>query len=169
MADTLETPEVTVAEIMRPEVPVVSPGDSIATVARVMSGAALPGVPVIEGGTLVGIVTEGDLVARDADVSVPTVVPFFDAILVGDAGRAFDDDLRRVLAVTAGDLMTSPVYSILATATLTDLATLMVERGVNPVPVVDAARNLVGIVARADLVRLIARLEATGDDGAGKG
>ena len=41
----------------------------------------------------------------------------------------------------------------------------MVQQRVNPVPVVDNRGNLVGIVARADLVRLIARLEA--DDVAG--
>jgi len=157
----------TVADIMRGKVPVLSPGDSIATVARVMAETGLPGVPVVERGAIVGIVTEGDLVAREADISVPTVVPWLDAIFVADAGRDFDEEMRRVLAVTAGELMTAPVYNIRATATLAELATLMVEHGVNPVPVVNDDLELVGIVSRADLVRVVARLEQAGDSPAG--
>jgi CBS domain-containing protein len=154
----------TVADIMRRDVPVVAPTDSIAVVARLMADNGLPGLPVVDDDELVGIVTEADIVSREADVAVPTVVPFFDAIVVADAGRPFDDDLRRVLAVTAGDLMTSPVYNIRASASLTELATLMLERRVNPVPVVDDDDlTLVGIVSRADLVRIVATLEAASD------
>jgi CBS domain-containing protein len=150
----------TVADIMRTDVPVVAPSDTVATVARVMVEAGLPGVPVVEEGEIVGIIGESDLVARQADVEVPTVVPFLDAIFVLDGGRDFDDDLRRVMAVTAGDLMTSPVYNIRASASLGQLATLMLDHRVNPVPVVDDDFALVGIVTRADLVRVVARLEA---------
>ena len=157
MAET--EPVVTVAELMRTEVPVVGPDDSVATVARLMTEHDLPGLPVVAAGEIVGIVTEADLVAREADVTVPTVVPFLDAIFVADAGRDFDEELRRVLAVTAGELMSAPVYSIRVSATLEQVASLMVEQRVNPVPVVDDESNLVGIVSRADLVRVIARLE----------
>lgn len=159
MADAGPTPGVTVAQIMRVDVSVVSPDDTVGTVARVLAAQGLPGVPVVADGAIVGIVTEADLIAREADVTVPTVVPFLDAIVVADAGRDFDEELRRVLAVTARDLMTAPVYNIRASASLSQLATLMIEQRVNPVPVVDDDLNLIGIVSRADLVRVIARLE----------
>ena len=158
---------VTVADVMRTEVPTVEPSDSVATVARLMAEHNLPGLPVVADGEIVGIVTEADLVMREADVTVPTVVPFLDAIFVADAGRDFDEELRHVLAVTAGDLMSSPVYNIRASATLEQLATLMVDQRVNPVPVVDDNLNLVGIVSRADLVRVIAKLEQAAGHNAG--
>ena len=153
-------PEATVRDLMRPDVPTVASTDSIATVARILSESGLPGIPVVEDGEIVGIVTEKDLIAREADVEVPTPLPFLDAIFVLDGGRNFDEEMRHVLAVTAGQLMTSPVFNILDTATLSQVATLMIDEGVNPVPVVDAAHQLVGIVSRSDLVRVIARLEA---------
>lgn len=156
-----------VGEIMQTDIPVAAPTDSIATVARLLADHRLEGIPVVADGELVGIVTESDLVFREAEVSPPTIVPFLDAILVADAGRPFEEDLRRALAVTAGELMSSPVYSIRDTATLQQVATLMVERNVNPVPVVDATNTLVGLVSRADLVRVIARLE--GADGGSAG
>lgn len=151
---------VTVGDIMQPDVPTVSPGASVAAVARVLADLGIPGVPVVDGDELVGIVTEADLIARQAEVSVPTIVPFLDAIFVADAGEPFDEELRRVLALTAGDLMTSPVYNIRASASLTQLATLMIEQRVNPVPVVDEELTLVGLVSRVDLVKVIARLES---------
>lgn len=153
---------VTVAQIMRRLVPAVGPDDSIAVVARTISEHGLPGVPVVANGELLGIVTEGDIVFREAEVSVPSVTPFFDAMLVADAGTPFEDDLRRALAVTAGELMTAPVYTIRDRATLQEVATLMSERRVNPVPVVDDSNTIVGIVTRADLVRIVARLEQAG-------
>lgn len=153
---------VTVAQIMRRDVPVVGPGDSIAVVAKTIADCGLPGVPVVSDGQLRGIVTEGDIVFREAEVSIPSVTPYFDAMLVADAGTPFEEDLRRALAVTAGELMTAPVYTIRDRATLQEVATLMSERKVNPVPVVDDSDTIVGIVTRADLVRLVARLEQAG-------
>ena len=163
MAEAQEAPPVTVADLMRREVPTVPPEAPLGTVARLMVEHGLPGVPVVADGEIVGIVTEADLIAREADVTVPTVVPLLDALFVADGGRRFEDDLRHVLALTAGDLMTAPVYNIKASATLAQVATLMIEQRVNPVPVVDDDLSLVGIVSRADLVRVIARLELAGD------
>ncbi len=155
--------EPNVGDVMRREVPVVTPAHSVAAVARIMAESGLPGVPVLDGEEIVGIVTESDIIAREANVDVPSVVPFLDAIFVADGGRDFDEDLRHVLATTAGDLMSSPVYNILASATLTQLATLMLDEKVNPVPVLNEERLLVGIVSRADLVKVIARLEQSDD------
>ena len=149
---------------MRTDVPAVPPTATVATVANLMAQSGLPGIPVVDAGEIVGIVTEADLIAREADVDVPSVVPFLDAILVADGGRDFEEELRHVLGTTAADLMTSPVFNILATATLTQLATLMVDEGINPVPVLNEDRTLVGIVSRADLVKVIARLEQSYDE-----
>lgn len=153
-------PTVTVREVMRTPAPTVATTDSVATVARTLVEHGIPGVPVLDDGRLVGIITESDLVAREADVSMPTMVPFLDALFVADAGTPFEEDLRRVLAQTAGELMSSPVYSIRARATLSEVATFLIERRINQAPVVDDDGALVGLVSRSDLVRVIARLES---------
>jgi CBS domain-containing protein len=161
-------PNPSVVDIMRRDVPIVHPGDSVATVARLMADSGLPGVPVMANDEIVGIVTEADIITREANVEVPPVIPILDGLFVADAGRDFNEDLRRVLAVTAGQLMTSPVYNIRTSATLEQVATLMLDRKVNPVPVVDDNLRLVGIVSRADLVRVIARLESMGSSESGQ-
>ncbi len=51
---------------MRHEVPVASPTTPIAELARLMVEHRVPGLPVIAHGELVGIVTEADLIQREA-------------------------------------------------------------------------------------------------------
>jgi len=151
---------VTVREIMQQDVPSVAPGDSVARVSRVLSETGLPGVPVVENGAVIGIVTDKDIIQREANISAPAVVPFLDAFFVVDAGRDLDDELQRVLATSARDLMTEPVINIRDSATLEETATVMLDRGISVLPVLDDSDALVGIVSRHDLVRVIARLES---------
>jgi CBS domain-containing protein len=107
-----EDDEPRVREVMRTEVPTIAPHESVAAVARRIVEAGLPGLPVVEAGEIVGIVTEADLLVRYADVSPPGVAAFFDWIVTVDAGHHFEEELRRVAALTARDLMTHPVYSV---------------------------------------------------------
>ena len=151
--------EARVRDIMRTDVPIVTVDDTIGTVARLMAASGLPGIPVVDQGEIMGLITDKDLITRYANIEVPTPVPFLDAIFLLDGGRDFEDDLHHVLAVTAGELMNAPVYNIRDTATLSELATLMIDEDVNPVPVVDHSLRLVGIVSRSDLVRAIAKIE----------
>ena len=144
---------------MRTDVPVVGPEATIGETAKILVDNNVPGVAVVEHSKIIGIVTEADIIAREADVDVPTPVPFLDAIFMADAGPDFDEELRKVTAVNARQLMTSPVISIRSTATLTEVATLMVDRRINPVPVLDENNQVVGLVSRSDLVRIISALE----------
>ena len=152
--------ELSVRDVMRREVPIASPAASVGDLARMMIDHRVPGVPIVDNGELVGIVTEGDLIKREANVDVPAVATLFDAILVADAGEPFAEELRHVIATTAGELMSSPVISIRDFATISELATLMMQRRVNPIPVVDESRRIVGLATRAGLVEMIARLES---------
>lgn len=151
--------EPVVAEIMRKDVPAVAPEESVARVAKLMVDYDVAGVAVIDNDEIIGIITESDIVAREADVDAPTPVPFLDAIFVADAGRPYEDDIRRALAINAAMLMSSPVVSIRHDATLHEVASIMIERDVHPLPVVDQDNRYVGIVSRKDLVRVIAELE----------
>jgi CBS domain-containing protein len=106
--------------------------------------------------------SEADLIQREANVDAPTTFAFLDAIIEVDAGAPFDEELRRVLATSAEQLMTSPVISIRDIATVSELATLMLQHRINPIPVVDEHRQIVGLATRTGIVELIARLEASG-------
>lgn len=156
--ETEET-EPLVSQIMRSSVPAVSPDESVARVAKLMVDHDVAGVAVVENDRIIGIITESDIIARQSDVEAPTPVPFLDAIFVADAGRLYEEEVRRALATDARMLMSAPVISIRHNATLNECASVMIDRDVHPLPVVDDDNRYIGIVSRKDLVRVISYME----------
>lgn len=158
--DQLEsTVELTAADIMPSGVPPVSPDTSVAQVLRLLVDYDVAGVAVVENDEIVGIITESDVIQRQADLDAPTPVPFLDAIFVADAGRPYEEELRRALALNARMLMSSPVTSIRSDATIDETATVMIDLDRHVLLVVGPDGRYMGIVSRRDLVRVIAELE----------
>ncbi|MGW1892523.1 CBS domain-containing protein [Streptomyces sp. NPDC002004] len=107
------------------------------------------GVPVLEGeGRVVGVVSEGDLLAKEEfhDVS-PGMI---------EQMRQLDETLKAG-AVRARELMSSPAVTIRADATLSQAARTMARNRVKRLPVVDKDGTLQGIISRADLLKVFLR------------
>jgi CBS domain-containing protein len=139
---------------MSTDVVVATPEMTVPEVARLMVERHLSGLPVMNGDRLVGMVTELDLIARRAEPDMPSIFAFFGGYIALGQGE-YEEEVRHILATTAAELMTTTVYSIREDATVEELADLMYEREVNPVPVLNAHRRLVGIVSRRDLLGLM--------------
>lgn len=150
--------DVPVTEIMRENVVVTAPDESLQRAAQLLADQEISGLPVVEDGELIGIITESDIISQEITVDPPAYFSFLDAI-IQIPGDDYEDELRRVLAINVRDLMTSPVYSVTEHATVRDVATLMYERHIAPVPVVSESGAVIGIVSRSDIVRLIARFD----------
>ena len=108
--------------------------------------------PVLEcDGTIIGVVSEADLLAKEAlDVGQPGVRGLITGIV---RRRAF----RKAAGVTAGDLMTSPAVTVGADDTVEHAARLMYTRGLKRLPVVDATGRLTGIISRTDVLAVFDR------------
>ena len=144
-----------VSDIMTREVVSVEPTTPVSEVARVLVQYSVSGVPVVENGQVIGVVTEEDLVMRDAIIDMPHFFGIFESVFYLTDKHPFDEEMHKVLATEARDLMTNKVVTISEDASVQQLATLMIKKEVNPVPVTNAAGALVGIVSRSDLVRLM--------------
>jgi CBS domain-containing protein len=144
---------------MHTHVTKVGPDDPVSKIALALTRSGISGVPVVEDGEVIGIITETDIIQRQADVSMPTYVSFWDRIFVLDVGPDYEEEIRHVLATDARSLMTSPVYNIRDNATLEEVATVMIDHSIGVLPVLDPENQLVGIVTRKDLVKMIAKLE----------
>ncbi len=160
MTDPTTPMDAVVTDFMVTDYPTLSPDDTVLDAARRLLESGLPGIPVIAGERLVGLVTESDLIAREAEVETPASLSILDAWFAPDVGRHFDEEMRRVLATTVADLMTDGVVTVLPVASVTDVATAMADRHLNPVPVVDVDGILLGLVTRRDLIRFVAELDA---------
>lgn len=149
-----------VAEIMTREVVVAHPDTSVNLVSRLMAGRGISGVPVVEEGRVVGIVTELDLIVRNTRLEPPAFFQLLDGRIPLETPAHYRRRLQHMLGTLVKDVMTEKVISVTPDEELEVLAGLMVKRRVNPVPVVENDR-LVGIVSRSDIIRMMAQdLEA---------
>ena len=131
-----------------------SPGQDLLEAARTLFDQRWSGAPVVDGGKVVGVLTLADVVASRMDPHPPKVFVLFDALLYLGSKKRYDDELRKISAMTVGDAMTSPAITLPPSASVADIATVMVDKGLTTVPVVDGG-ELVGVIGRRDVVGLI--------------
>ena len=139
-------------DIMTTDVVTLAPDASIGHIARTFRELGISGAPVVEEGEIIGIVTEIDLIARHARPHLPFYLPLLDAKIPLGGQREYREIIRRVLGLTARDIMTMDVKVVTADTDLEEVATLMVESKANPVPVLEDGQ-LVGIIGHTDLIQ----------------
>lgn len=143
---------VRIADVMTRDVVSVTPDTPLKDVAAVLVDRGISGLPVCDGdGTVVGVLSEADLLVKQGG-SPERSGGLFTWLV--DAAAA--PDLAKLRAHSAGDAMTAPAVTVEADGPVSEAARTMVSLGVNRLPVVEDGR-LVGIVTRADLVRLFTR------------
>ncbi|MET7481700.1 CBS domain-containing protein [Streptomyces sp. NPDC005538] len=138
-----------VSDVMTRSVATVDGAASFKDIVRTMQERKVSALPVVDGADRVlGVVSEADLLPkeefRDSDPDRYTQLRRL-------------SDLRKAGSVTAAELMTSPALTVPADATLAQAARDMVRARVKRLPVVDDDRRLLGIVSRADLLKVFLR------------
>ena len=138
-------------DIMNREVVTVGAGDTVHDATATLAQHHVTGAPVLHGGKIVGMISERDIV-RAALPPMPT-----------EGGLSVLDALTHPEAIqdrpekkTVAEVMRTLVVEISPEASVWEAAHVMEERGVNRLPVVDDEGNLVGIMTRADLIKVMA-------------
>jgi len=145
-----------VKDIMTSDVVTVQRSTSVAKIAKLMVDGGLTGLPVVRKGTVVGMVTDSDLVSQKSNIHAPRFASVLHSFVMLRSSKSVEDEITKLLGSKAEDIMTSPVVTVAPSDTVTKLATQMVDAKVNPIPVLDDGK-LVGIVSRHDLLNEIAR------------
>lgn len=115
-----------VRDVMSKDVQVARPGDTVQNVAARMAAGDFGFMPVADGNTLIGTITDRDLVIRALAQGAATSAPVVEYI-TRDPHTAFaDDDLKTVLDA---------------------MGTKQIRR----LPVLDKDSRLVGVVSLGDL------------------
>lgn len=144
-------------DIMTTDVVTVAPEATVEEVAKVITDRGVSGAPVVDShGKLVGIVTEGDIIARCKKLHIPTHFQLLGGVIYLESTKKLEKDLQKMVAVQVKDLMTTEVFTVGPEASVEDIATIMTEERVNRIPVVEHGK-LVGIISRADIVRTLIR------------
>ena len=116
-----------IADVMTPDPQTVRPGDTLQSAAQLMDELNVGVLPVVDGGELIGILTDRDIVIRSTS-----------------AGQ--DPSTAKV-----ADAMTTDAQTLQQDASVEEAVEVMEERQLRRVPVVNEAGQLVGIVSLGDL------------------
>ncbi len=148
------TRSVTAGDIMSETVVTVNPENTVDEVVRIMSEGGVSGVPVVDpDGRVVGILSEKDVIRRLLGGRTGSIMT-----LATECLRSKRCMCAKVSEIKAGEVMTAPVVTVRAEATLAELARLISEKQVNRLPVTDADGRLLGILARNDIVDAMMRI-----------
>jgi CBS domain-containing protein len=141
-----------VRDVMTKDVISVTPKTSLKEVARVLVQTGISGLPVVADDKVVGVISEGDVLFKERGPTEHKGAGVLSWLLDPHGAEA----QLKLEATTVAEAMTAPPVTVESRRPIPVAAALMLERGVNRLPVVDGGK-LVGIVTRADVVRAFAR------------
>ena len=151
-----------VRDIMNIDVLCFSPDDTVFKVARSLSEKNISGAPVVEKEKVVGVVSMSDIVRfmrTKLKIGSSHDLPSL-SLLVLDIMKTGKDylDLKKEVQLISNvkikDMMSKRIVSIDPEASIFDAANLIESHDVNRLPVIEDGK-LVGIVARADIIRAL--------------
>lgn len=143
------------ADIMTVGAATVRPDATVGEAARIMLQYRISGLPVVdESGSLVGIITEGDFLRR-AETGTERRRPRWLEVLLGPGRLAAE--YAHTHGQRVDEVMTRDVVTVTVDTPVEDIVGLMERHGIKRLPVVDGGK-VVGIVSRANLLRMLARL-----------
>jgi CBS domain-containing protein len=144
-----------VRNVMTSEVVTVNEQTPFTEIVRLMAAHKVSALPVVDDeGKVVGLVSEADLLRKEEYQDEQEEPNWLER-------RRERVARSKAAARTAAGVMSTPVITVDPEATVPMAARLLARHAVKRLPVVDSRGRLVGIVSRADLLRLFLR-----DDGA---
>jgi CBS domain-containing protein len=141
-----------VGDVMSSNVLSVEMSTTFKEIARRLREARVSAFPVLDdGGAVTGVVSESDLLAKEALGSSQAGAARIAPDLVGRK------DLKKASAITAADLMTHPAITVAPEQTVEQAARMMYTYRIKRLPVVDSAHQLRGIITRTDVLAVYDR------------
>jgi CBS domain-containing protein len=139
----------TVKDVMTRQVVAVRTTASFKEMVVQMRNSRVSALPVIDGeGRVIGVVSEADMLDKEADLD-PGPGTLSSLLRFGESEKA--------AGVTAAELMTKPPVTIGPGAPVAEAARLMRDRRVKRLPVINETGLLIGVISRADVLRVFAR------------
>ena len=151
--DQTDIRELKVTDIMQSGWPTLEPEGTVEDVIKLFAENGISGAPVVREGELAGIVTEGDLIFRDADIKSPGFLDILGGMIPLGNWDEYERETLKSAAVNVEQVMTTDPITILPGATLTEAATIMAEKRIKLLPVAEDG-VLRGVVTRMDILTL---------------
>lgn len=146
--------ELKAKDVMTKDVITINKNASIEELSELLLDNKISGVPVMDDDdNLVGVVTEADVIIKDTKLHFPAYFKLLDGIIYLESLNKFKRNLKKHLATKVEDIMTTKIRTVGPDTEVSEIADLMLNKKINRLPVVDKNKNLVGIVARSDILK----------------
>jgi CBS domain-containing protein len=146
--------ELRVAEISHSEWPTLGPDETVESAIKLFAESGISGAPVVEDGRrLVGIVTEGDLIFRDADIKAPGFLDILGGLIPLGSWDEYRKEALKSAGVTVDEVMTRELITISPDASLAEASTTMADKRVKILPVAEGDA-LHSVITRMDILTL---------------
>jgi CBS domain-containing protein len=150
------------SDIMVTKVITVGPQASVRDVAKLLLTNRISAIPVVdEHGTLIGIISEGDLVRR-AELGTNHHRSWWLEMFSGKSKEDLAKEYFKSRGCKVKDVMTKNVITAKPTAPVRDIAALLEKNHFKRVPIV-AKGKVIGIVSRANLIQALASFREEGE------
>src|SRR5215204_998609 len=126
-----------VAEISHEEWPPLGADETVESAIKLFAESGISGAPVVENGRLVGIVTEGDLIFRDADIKAPGFLDILGGLIPLGSWDEYRKEALKSAGVTVDEVMTREVKTVSPEDSLSEAATIMAEERIKLLPVAE--------------------------------
>lgn len=157
-----------VREVMTKTVTTVTPDTLVKDAAAILALRNISGVPVVDGGKIVGIFSEADVLKsikttkKDLRLVYPSIsslgIAFQEEVTQREIIEAYEEIGRKPVK----DVMSTRVVTVAPDITINEVIIQMVQKSINRLPVVDK-NVLVGIITRGDVIRGLAIERAVGE------
>lgn len=145
----------TARDIMTREVITVTPETDITQATRILLENRINGLPVVdEKHRLVGIVCQSDLIAQQKRIPLPSLFTLLDGYITLTSAKHFEKEVQKIAATRVEQAMTPEPVTVRSDTPIEDIASLMVEKKLHTLPVVDG-RELVGVIGKEDMLRTL--------------
>lgn len=146
----------------------VPPNITIHELIRAFVAHNVSAIPVVDSdGTLLGIVSEGDLLYKKVRPRIPQHVNILGGTLYYWGYGRYAKSFRKMLATEAEQIMTRDVTCVTPDTNMSVITTLMVDKHLKVVPVVENDK-IVGLITRHDILTVLALKEKEELEKAGK-
>ncbi len=141
---------------MSEEVITVTKNTSIKDLSDMFIKHKVNGFPVLDDdGLLTGIVTEKNLIEQNKNLHIPTVIALFDAVIYLESGKKFEEEVKHLNATLVKDIYTPDVVTVAPETSIHEIASLMAEKSIHSIPVVDG-KKILGIIGKLDIIKGLA-------------
>lgn len=144
-----------VSQIMQRSVTSISPNTPLKEVIRLIFRLSISGIPVVDKGKMIGIVTEADILKK----LHPTLGDIIEDRTKATNFELMEKNLKSIMNMCTCDIMTKTFTSISHDEPIMKAQSMMFLNNISRLPVLDDNNKLIGIISQGDIFRELIKNE----------